>query len=324
MAKKFLKTVFLLTVIHAMSTSARAQTQTDTSPLISIELQSSRPQVVAGSGLGVTAKIKNVSNSTVYLRERGLTLTLPIELEGARSEVYGYPAFFPTELHGAGHGDYFGHIVAIKPGDTYYALWSRSNSFSGDGSQISTPAYIGKEIYSQAQFLFFNPGDYAITALAKYWTDPSLPENGYRTVSAGVTLPVSAPQFVILFGAAMGGLIGFFILPQWRREKSAGDSLSMHFVRSTLIAFGAILLSVITTILLSRLSQTQFIVAVTVNDFWGAIAIGFATNYGGYKLLNKIVPREEHQEPKEGSAPTPPSEQTKKEQESIKAAAAHN
>ena len=50
----------------------------------------------------------------------------------------------------------------------------------------------------------------------------------------------------------------------------------------------SVLLSIIGTILLSRLADTQFLVKVTVNDFWGAVAIGFVINATGKKLLAKI------------------------------------
>ena len=52
---------------------------------------------------------------------------------------------------------------------------------------------------------------------------------------------------------------------------------------------GAVLLSTMITILLSRISETQFLIKVTITDVWGAIAIGFIANYGGAKALDKIL-----------------------------------
>jgi hypothetical protein len=52
---------------------------------------------------------------------------------------------------------------------------------------------------------------------------------------------------------------------------------------------GAALLSIIVTILLARLSETQFLIRITVADFWGAVAIGFVANYAGAEVLNKII-----------------------------------
>jgi hypothetical protein len=44
------------------------------------------------------------------------------------------------------------------------------------------------------------------------------------------------------------------------------------------------------TVVLSRIAETQFFIKVSVSDFWGAIAVGFLANYGGWALLDKMVP----------------------------------
>ena len=62
---------------------------------------------------------------------------------------------------------------------------------------------------------------------------------------------------------------------------------------------GSVLLSAIITILLSRISETQFLIRITVADFWGAITVGFVANYLGTKFLDKIIGSEtsNHQKP---------------------------
>jgi hypothetical protein len=50
------------------------------------------------------------------------------------------------------------------------------------------------------------------------------------------------------------------------------------------------LLSAIVTILLARVSETQFLIRITVSDFWGAIAVGFIANYIGAKIFERIIP----------------------------------
>jgi hypothetical protein len=244
--------------------------------------------LVAGEGLGVVAKITNVSSSPVYIRETSLALTLPLELEGSRAAVHGYSAYFPTEVHvdrpGQSYQEYFKNVIALQPGDTYSAFWTNTFSSSEDAGLF----YILRQITSQIQFLFFYPGKYSITITGKYWTDPSLPADRYRTVTKSVSLPVASPLFVILFGAALGGLISYLILPQQRRTGIKTN----RFLRVTIPLVGmsgAMLLSVIVTIMLARIAETQFLISVTVNDFWGAIVIGFAANYGGSKLLERIL-----------------------------------
>lgn len=266
-------------------------TKQDTAPLISLEVESSRPKLVAGEGISIVGTIQNSSTSTVYIRESSLTMTLPVELEGSRSEVYGYAAYFPTEPHLRSHqsyDEYFSNVIALRPGDKYAVYWTSS---SWDATSRSSTAYIMHQMAVQLQYLFFYPGDYKILIAAKYWTDPKLPPDEYRTITKSATISVGAPLFVILVGAALGGLIAYIILPKRihkRRQlmKPWIDSLFRHSVSGS----GAILLSVIVTIMLSRITETQFIISVTVNDVWGAIVIGFVAQYGGTKLLDKMFP----------------------------------
>ena len=59
------------------------------------------------------------------------------------------------------------------------------------------------------------------------------------------------------------------------------------------LAFAASgLLSAIITILLARIAETQFIIKVSVSDLWGAIAVGFLINYGGWTLLERLMPQD--------------------------------
>lgn len=265
---------------------ARAQPPAGSADGLTIDVQPSATQLVAGAGLGVTATIKNVSAVPLYLRETDLALALPLELEGSRGQVFGYWAFFPTEPHDVSKtgAEYFGGRIALQPGDSYSAFWTRS--IPSESSII----YIARQIGSQLEFLFFSPGPYTLTVTSKYWTDGSFPTAGYRTVTKSVTLPVTAPQFVILLGAAVGGVIGYIILPRARRRRARPTNRLAHYLQRATEVSGAMMLSVIVTILLSRVAGTQFVISVTVNDFWGAIAIGFAANYAGTKLLDRLVP----------------------------------
>jgi hypothetical protein len=48
------------------------------------------------------------------------------------------------------------------------------------------------------------------------------------------------------------------------------------------------LMGVVVTILISRIAETQFFVKVTINDLWGAIAVGFVINYYGPRVLGQV------------------------------------
>ncbi len=280
----------ILALCLGLTSDAISKGGTNTEPLISIEIESSRSQLVAGEGLGVIARIKNISESTVYIRESELALTLPLELEGSRAEVTGYAAYFPTEHHEGGQNvpyeKFFSNVIKLNPGDSYSAFWT--NTFSS--KTTSNLKYVWHQITSQFQFLFFFPGKYSITVTAKYWNDPGFPVDGYRTMTKSVTLPVIAPLFVILLGAALGGLIAHVIFPKKIPVKTRTLTFFTKILTQLAGIFGSALLSVIVTIVLSRVSETQFLISVTVSDFWGAIVTGFVANYLGYKVLEKIVP----------------------------------
>jgi hypothetical protein len=266
--------------------ASEAQAQGDTATLISIEIEPSRPKLEAGEGISIVGTIQNTSQSTVYIRESSLTMTLPVELEGMRSAVYGYAAFFPTEPHEPGkpHDQYFSNVIALKPGDNYAANWT-SVRFTKK-TEGSTP-YVLRQIATQLQYVFFYPGDYKILVTAKYWTDPKLPPDGYRTFTKSAKIAVGAPLFVILIGAALGGLIAYIILP--KRRHGGSQEWPEVLGRHSIGVIGAILLSVIITIMLSRIAETQFVISVTVNDVWGAIVIGFFAQYGGMKVLENLL-----------------------------------
>lgn len=51
----------------------------------------------------------------------------------------------------------------------------------------------------------------------------------------------------------------------------------------------SILLTGVGTILLSRLSTTNFLIAVKITDVWGAVVVGFMLQWGGYTLLSKMM-----------------------------------
>ncbi len=288
-----------------------AQGKLDVPSAISIKIQTSKAQPAVGSGLGVMAEIKNVSNTIVSLHAKSLTLTLPPELEGPFQPSWAEYALFPTEMETP--KDYYDAYIRLQPGDTYKVFWS-----PGRGEKTSdTPSFspiitLVKTITSELRFLLFSPGEYTLTVNAKYWLEPN---NNYHTVTESTTLPFAAPESVILVGAAFGGLIAFYLFPQARRrfvmrKKPREDSLMafvLFVVKEVTGITGSILLSVVVTILLSRISETQFLIKVTITDFWGAIAIGFVANYSGAKILDRWPPQGTSSSVQVGS-PTPSAE----------------
>jgi len=199
-------------------------------------------------------------------------------------------------------------VIAIRPRESYKVFWylNPSEQYKQKSEQKSATIFhkIYRTISTELGFLFFVPGDYTITVSAKYWIDPEKPAIGknpaignYHTQVESKTLTVESPQTVILFGAGLGGLIAYFILPKARQRliesmTKEGGSGSFN-ARAASIDFvgilGAVLLSAIVTILLARISETQFLIRVTVADLWGAVAIGFVANAIGVELIDKFI-----------------------------------
>lgn len=283
------------------------------SPLISIEIDTSRTAVSAGAGLGIFAKITNSSNTDIYLKENDLTMTLPIELEAKYGGQYGYTSVFPTEPDYT--EPYDTDSIRLSPGDSYTSFWTYSDITKSTSDNYLDPLSYNREIFQIEMYnIFFQPGDYKITINAKYWTDPTLPDNQYRTLTESAVINVSAPQSVILLGASAGGICAYLLLKfsKARRNQALGvGSEDVHsnqiclkylilifkfilgsfaFVRDII---GAVLLSGIVTILIARISESKFLVSVEVSDFWGSVATGFIANYAGTSFLKRLVGSEE-------------------------------
>ena len=271
--------------------------KSDRTALIDITIETSRSQPTAGDGLGVSADIKNVSDSVIHVEGKDIDLVLPPELEVPGIGSYGAFALLPTEP--GDKEDPWKASIDLNPGDSYKVFWTQ-------GIRILTREELDRQshlqriynvISSEMNFLFFPPGDYKIAVICKY--RPVINSNSpvSRTTVQSATIHVAAPQFVILFGAALGGLLAYFILPQARARLVSGppsgrktmSRIIDRILKELAGVMAAVLLSTMITILLSRISETQFLIKVTINDLWGAIAIGFVANYVGAKALDKIL-----------------------------------
>jgi hypothetical protein len=273
-----------LAVVAMMSigTSSAAQTRPVNQPLLTLEIETTRPRFEAGANLGVAAIITNTSDSVLHLYESGLDIVVPIELAGAggQTQTEVYPAYFPSRDFPGGADS---TKLILQPGDRFRAHWDVGSGSVG----------VLKRIGNQFSFLFFSPGQYEIGVTGKYWTvaDPEAP---YRTVTATAQVEVAAPQFVVLFGAALGGLMAFALTLalRYKRALKQGKKVVFTIIGINLVFISTILLSIVITILLARISETDFFIRVTVNDFWGAIAIGFMAGYAGERFLRGLVHEE--------------------------------
>jgi hypothetical protein len=272
--------------------------KTESSNVLDIKIETSRQQPTVGSGLGIQAAITNTSNTNVYLKESSTILVVPPELVDPVGLTSYQWAVFPTNHKSPTSKDDppDAATILIKPGSIYFVEWINGPY---DNNNNLTPwgfVYtISQIVQDELHYTFFNPGEYQLSVVAQFWTTPELNADEYRTATKTATVRIAAPQSVILLGAAIGGLIGFFIFPVRTPDTQAEDTgifplLRMFGGGSLYLAklLAAMLLSMIVTILLARISETQFLVRVTVADFWGAIAVGFIANYAGVKIFQSM------------------------------------
>jgi hypothetical protein len=239
-------------------------------PAIEIKVETFRKQVVAGTSIGVVADITNNSALPVYLQNEDVRV---VQLPDVTN--FNYAGKFPTEPDPA-EGQ--AQILSLKPKETYRVF------------------FLAGQPEKWYRYISFNPGVYPITVEVKYWDKREFKSDDYHLVFETKSAEYAAPEWVILLGAIVGGLI-FIVLSMVRAEQniaptaSTGPATVAKKVGKTILTLlGSVLMSVIITILLSRIQETQFFIKVTVSDFWGAIAVGFLANYGGWALLDKIVP----------------------------------
>ena len=257
---------------------------------LKVTLKASRDQAIAGSDFGITAQIENTSDQPVYVAPASFAMTAPPELdsEGPRDWL----AFFPGVLSVSGQ-QYHDTVIVIEPGSNISAFWSGNIQHS----QIQGPkpglllwacTRFGIDCPELIRGLGFSPGKYTLTIVGSYWDtyegakDKSIERH---TQATELQEQINAPKSVILLGAAIGGAIAFLLLTKVQPSAPSGWA-RVRWVPGLL---SAVLLSTIVTILLARLSQSQFIISVTVNDFWGAVAVGFIIAASGPTILQKFT-----------------------------------
>jgi hypothetical protein len=127
----------------------------EATPLIEIKIETSRSKPTVGTGLGVIAEVKNTSSSTVYLHEKHITLSLPIEMLDASDpkEVDSWWAFFPSEPETEGREDQYIDYIALQPGDTYKVLWTYRRRVTETTAANTNPVTTNKLTTLESKFL---------------------------------------------------------------------------------------------------------------------------------------------------------------------------
>ncbi len=112
--------------------------------------------------------------------------------------------------------------------------------------------------------------------------------------SASASLPVAIDQTQIILYAALGGLLAWLVMTF--RSTSGTDGATLTWPQRSRVWVGtlrkiaaAMLISVTVTIVASRLSTTSFPVKVSVDDFWGALTVGFVAYFIGGKFIDSLA-----------------------------------
>lgn len=314
----------LALLLAVVTSTAFAQVQTNgsaatsnaaasgNSGAIKITISTSRAQMQAGDNFLITAEIENVSKEVVYFNPRAFTLTAPPEIDPESPRdwyaVFPGPASGPLKASVGGHelmcavketgtDPTFDKVVVLPPGGRIPAYWSGKMrpTDSPDLNKLSWTAYaVRMTADSIGRALSFPPGRYKIVVFAAYWNTYEgarckLAE--HQSDIAEYELSVAASQATILWGASIGAVIAFFLLPALKLSPEMKGTV--HKAHGLITS---VLLSVILTIMLSRLADTQFLVKVSVSDFWGAVVIGFVSSATGARILRMILQRQEARE----------------------------
>ncbi len=241
---------------------------------LEVTLRATRAQVTAGSGFGIVADLVNKSDREIFLAPKYVNIYLPPELDPEA------PRPWWANIRGVENPDsknFYETITRLGPGDRTTAVWSGAASpDSQDSWGVSVRHYLNP--------LFLAPSEYAIKAVVLHWPDEASAvrkSNNYSSESAEIKVLVIAPLWVTIAGAILGGLVAYFLLP---RARLRSDRIEKFGILT------AVLLSLIVTVLIARISDSQNFIRVSINDFWGAIAIGFIANWGGIEVLRKYLP----------------------------------
>ena len=254
-----------------------------------IELQPIASQETLGAGAlwTIYSRLRNRTVNPIWIVERTTTLDVPPELWGISSDAGSVHAFFGTKKR-----DSSDRILRLDPGATYTVSW-KIDPFHEKRSSGSAFATFRRLLFLLGEYLFFQPGEYSLASNTHIWSTPPCVKDkevvnfGDSVVlSESAKITVNTPQPVLIFGAVVGGIACFAlqILLRIRRTsfRTAGG------VRFLLLGFfTAILLCSLGTILASRLSAPDFLIAVRVQDFWGAIATGFVIQWFGLRYLSQ-------------------------------------
>ncbi len=273
---------------------------------IQLRLSASRQNAAMGSALAIKAEITNVSGQDVFLNPLFMPLVIPPEVDPKSPRAWFPlvppcdPDREPTDKGITKKGaERYDCIARLSPGSHLIAVWQANKPALKGDPEDSWWKRRGIEFG-------FTPGIYPFPVVVNYWDDRLKAEQkdlrAARIETAEILLPLSAPLNAIIIGAGLGGMIASFLGFVVRRRRAAADTFNLWTAAQDFIRPGV--MGVIVAVAIQRLAGASFPISVTVNDFLGAICIGFIGGASGESFLRRrIAP----------GAPSPDAPETEKE-----------
>lgn len=239
---------------------------------VGITLATTQEHAVAAGRLSILGTVENDSDSPIWIVDRYTVLLPPPEI-WARGAGGSVSAFFPSIP--AVSSDEF---VRVDPQTSYRVMWT----LDPRQSLISPRDTVGESLF---EWLQFRPGSYPFSGIVHVWTEaPEVSGNGEarnlsasQVVSTTLDVQIALPIAILVVGGAVGGLVGYVMRLMARLQKRTKPART--WLASTLTnaagMVGAALAAVVGTILISRIGSLESFISLSINDIWGAIAMGF-------------------------------------------------
>jgi hypothetical protein len=291
--------------------------------MIKVTIFPSRSPVTRDASYGLFADLENVSPQVVTLHALETKLVVLPEVAQPDACFDEQTAYFPARpMPGnapeVGELDRYNQgtaMIELQPQEHYKVFWDLSPDERMKGNCVRT------KLQTVKNYLGFVPGDYTFTITGLL----HVPETKERpstvhTYSQTISLRVGLSQLSTALAAFLGALFAYVVVSlqpgrdfdAWKPELQRSHKARLLFVilRN---AFGAGLMGAAVTIVASRLSETQFPIKVSVNDFWGALTIGFFAFFVGARFILAITaklppPKKSGPEPEVPNTPQQPSQ----------------
>jgi hypothetical protein len=281
--------------------------------LVKVTISTSRTEVTNEGGYGIFADLQNLDAVPLTLRAAETMLVVQPELGDDHHRIFAVAGFYPTEERFGNSDKQAVREIVVQPKEHYVAFWDITGRHHGD--EATVPGSMWERLPSVSgpfnyviERLAFVPGNYAFVVVGKAYRNVNgAMETTYHTYTDQVKLHVGLTQIDAMLAAMLGGVLGYLVVGlreggdfskytflggQTRRPDGTSAGLFAVFKPWLIVGrslISAALVSAVVTILLSRISDTQFPIKVSVADFWGALTVGFVAFFVGNKLIDRIV-----------------------------------